>query len=102
VKVRCTSCFAIAQSPFLKAEGSQASTAPQRSFLSLFTLFSLPCISKAASFAPKIEQKLLTEGCYAVSNNMLFQDKENYEGNTVWYSQGIFCDIGKSKPLETY
>ena len=41
-------------------------TASQQIFCDLFALLSLPCVSKAASAAPKVSAKPLAERCEAV------------------------------------
>jgi len=55
-----------------EAKGAQTAIAPQQPFLLLFALSSLPCVSKAASSAPKIIQKFQAEGCYAVFSGLHF------------------------------
>jgi hypothetical protein len=47
-------------------------TASQQIFCDLFALLSLPCVSKAASAAPKTSAKPLAERCKAVFAELLF------------------------------
>ena len=50
----------------IEAKGSRTPTASQQILCDLFALLSLPCVSKAASAAPKISTKPLAERCFAV------------------------------------
>jgi len=49
-----------------EAERTRTEAASQQLFLPLFALSSLPCGRKAASSAPKINQKSYAERCLAV------------------------------------
>ena len=55
-----------------RAERLRTATASQPAFLPFFALASLPCVSKAASFAPKTNQKISAERCEAVFSTLLF------------------------------
>jgi len=84
-----------------EAKGARTAIAPQQPFLLLFALSSLPCVSKAASSAPKIIQKFQAEGCYAVFSGLHFSRQRKTRRQYFVYYQGFFCRIGKCSPLKT-
>ncbi len=57
-----------------------------RPFLPLFGLSSLPCVSKAASSARKINQKLLAERCFAVFSGLQYWEMQASENLLVFNS----------------
>jgi hypothetical protein len=68
-----------------------------------FSLSSLPCVSKAASSAPKSKAKLLAMGCYAVLTE-LFSDKarKNMKGIPVGIAKGFSAALAEkslTKPI---
>jgi len=64
--------------------------------LLLFDLSSLPCVSKAASFASKINQKIHAERVSQFSAACFFQGKENHEDNTLCIIKGFSAALGKA------
>ena len=84
-----------------KAKGARTTIAPQQPFLLLFALSSLPCVSKAASSAPKIIQKFQAEGCFAVFSGLHFSRQRKTRRQYWVYYQGFFCRIGKCSHLKT-
>ena len=67
----------------------------------LFALSSLPCSSKAASSAPKINQKSQAKRCFAVFSRLYFPRQEKSRRQYLLYYQGIFRGIGKCRCLKT-
>ena len=67
----------------------------------LFVISSLPCRSKAASSAPKINQKSQAKRCFAVFSRLYFPRQEKSRRQYLLYYQGIFRGIGKCRCLKT-
>jgi hypothetical protein len=78
--------------------GNRTPTAPQQSFRLYFSLFSLPCVSKAASSAQKSKAKILAVGCCAVLKEPLFaKTRKTSQGIPVGIFKEFFAVLAKSR-----
>ena len=84
-----------------EALGNQPPIAFQWLFLVLSGLSSLPCVSKASSFAPKIPQKLHTERCCAVFAVCLLARQAKSRRQYFVYYQGILRSIDGRQSAKT-